>query len=279
MKHHTLLPAAVLLTTLLAPLVQGAAWAGTTLDLKAGGQVLHVKAIGGDLERREMLSAVPKLGDGEALLFLYPKPRYQFALLAKIPEYTVHVYFLSSLFSVLEAQTLSSTQSVPGLSSSSEAQYVLVTPMSAPPLSRGDTLEGWAAAVASVPVDKFPEVVIGKTRIPVEIVETMSAIELGVMFRRKMSADEGMLFVYGTAEPRAHWMGHCYFPLSIAFAGADGTINALHDMPPYAEPENPGKNPKTWSSKGPAKYALETNIGFFREHGIKSGMKLVPPAP
>jgi len=85
----------------------------------------------------------------------------------------------------------------------------------------------------------------------------------GLMFRRELGRDDGMLFVFPDSAPRAFWMKNTLIPLSIAFLDAKGRILNVLEMPPLTE--------ESFPSDGSAQFALEMNAGWYGRHGIKAG--------
>jgi len=83
------------------------------------------------------------------------------------------------------------------------------------------------------------------------------------MYRPSLPADQGMLFLFPNDRRRCMWMRNTRIPLSVAFIAADGTIVNLADMAPLDD--------ATHCSRGPIRYALEVNRGWFAEHGIAAG--------
>jgi uncharacterized protein len=96
----------------------------------------------------------------------------------------------------------------------------------------------------------------------------MSATEqaTGMMFRREMGANEGMLFVNNDSGVRCFWMRNTLLPLSIAFIADDGTIVNIADMQPRSE--------QSQCSAKPVRFALEMRQGWFAKRGIVAGGKL-----
>ena len=91
----------------------------------------------------------------------------------------------------------------------------------------------------------------------------------GMMFRRQMGSNEGMLFVAPDKGIRCFWMRNTFIPLSIAFLDDDGRIVNIADMQPQSD--------QTHCSTEPVRHALEVNQGWFAKRGIKAGMKIAGP--
>lgn len=107
---------------------------------------------------------------------------------------------------------------------------------------------------------------IGDKCIVVEIADTDFLRRKGLMFRKSMQKNEGMLFVFPDARKQNFWMKNTDIPLSIAFINPAKTITSIQDMEPHSLNEA--------SSEGPVLYALEMNMGWFRENKVEVGDKL-----
>ncbi len=101
-----------------------------------------------------------------------------------------------------------------------------------------------------------------------EIAETEGAQRMGLMFRRILPDNYGMLFVFRGEKTRRFWMKNTYIPLSIAYISKKGVINEIYRMKPL-------DISVTYPSKIPAKYALEVKQGWFSRKGIKPGSKII----
>ena len=86
----------------------------------------------------------------------------------------------------------------------------------------------------------------------------------GLMFRRSMPADQGMLFDFGRVEPVSMWMQNTYLPLDMLFIRPDGTIARIAAN---TEP----LSTRTISSGEPVLSVLELNAGTAARLGIKVG--------
>ncbi len=134
----------------------------------------------------------------------------------------------------------------------------------------------WAAAAhaqASEPVRQ--ELVIatdeGQRVFQVEIADEPQERSKGLMFRRKMAPEHGMLFDYGEEQPASFWMSNTYIPLDMIFVKADGTIESI------AERTTP-MSERSIRSQGPVRYVLEINGGLSDELGIGPGDSVSGPA-
>ena len=98
----------------------------------------------------------------------------------------------------------------------------------------------------------------------VEVMRNDADRERGLMFRRSMPEDQGMLFDFKTAAPVMMWMKNTYIPLDMIFVGADGRIlSTAVNAEPMSERIIP--------SGGPALGVLEVNAGTVARIGAKPG--------
>ena len=107
---------------------------------------------------------------------------------------------------------------------------------------------------------------IGDRSIEVEVADELHERQRGLMHRKEMDTDHGMLFVYPTAERRSFWMKNTHIPLSIAYIGSDCKIVHIANMVPLSTKGVP--------SVYPAQFALEMNQGWFKGNGVKVGDSL-----
>jgi len=104
----------------------------------------------------------------------------------------------------------------------------------------------------------------GEHKFDVEVVDTDGARAKGLMFRRSLPADRGMLFLYDRAEPIGMWMRNTYISLDMLFLTADGKI---HKIAKTTEPFSDTVIP----SDGPVSAVLEVNAGTADRLGVKVG--------
>ncbi|QIL43966.1 DUF192 domain-containing protein [Acidovorax sp. HDW3] len=106
----------------------------------------------------------------------------------------------------------------------------------------------------------------GMYRIDAQVASAPREREVGLMFRREMPAQEGMLFVFEQPGVQCFWMKNTLLPLTAAFVADDGRIVNLADMKPRSEDSH--------CSAEPVRYVLEMNQGWFAKRGIQAGAKL-----
>ena len=106
----------------------------------------------------------------------------------------------------------------------------------------------------------------GMYRIDAQVAQSPRQREIGLMFRKAMPLQEGMLFVFEAPATQCFWMKNTVLPLTAAFVADDGTIVNLADMKPQTEDSH--------CSAKPVRYVLEMNQGWFAKRGIKAGAKL-----
>jgi hypothetical protein len=88
----------------------------------------------------------------------------------------------------------------------------------------------------------------------------------GLMFRKSLGHDDGMVFLFDEPGYHSMWMKDTLIPLSVAFVDKDGVILNILDMEPQTLDSH--------QAAGPAVYAIETNKGWFAEKKVKAGDKV-----
>jgi uncharacterized membrane protein (UPF0127 family) len=104
---------------------------------------------------------------------------------------------------------------------------------------------------------------IGQNEIRVEVAKTPEERSHGLMERKHLGKDEGMLFIFETEDYHGFWMKNTFIPLSIAFIEKSGRIAWITDMKPLTLDSHVPPRPIL--------YALEMNKGWFSSHGVKVG--------
>lgn len=122
------------------------------------------------------------------------------------------------------------------------------------------------AQPSTAPVQLLPmmELNVDIHRIEAEVAFTQPTRMRGLMARKAMPTVHGMLFVFDSPPGRqCMWMRNTLIPLSVAFLDERGRIINIEDMEAQTDTNH--------CSTTPAKYALEMNIGWFRQRGIAAG--------
>jgi len=115
----------------------------------------------------------------------------------------------------------------------------------------------------------------------IEVARNDEARVRGLMFRKELPCDGGMLFVFDREEVHSFWMRNTLIPLDIVFMDGKGVVTAIHTMkvePPQAANESDEAycaRLALYSSIRPAKFALEINAGMASE--VKVGDRIFNP--
>lgn len=109
----------------------------------------------------------------------------------------------------------------------------------------------------------------GKTlsKIEIEIADDNLQRETGLMLRRNMDENKGMLFIFPTEEFQAFWMKNTIMPLDIMYVNSNKEIVKIYEnAEPYSE--------KSLPSLKPAQFVVEVNAGYAKKYGIKEGDRI-----
>jgi uncharacterized membrane protein (UPF0127 family) len=110
----------------------------------------------------------------------------------------------------------------------------------------------------------------GRFKFKVEVATTPQQMAQGLMFRRSLEPDAGMLFDYGTTQPVSFWMRNTLIPLDMIFILGTGRIAGVHERAvPLSEQAIP--------SPVPVRAVLEVNGGTAARLGVKPGDLVVHP--
>ncbi|MCX7645986.1 MAG: DUF192 domain-containing protein [Rhodobacteraceae bacterium] len=111
----------------------------------------------------------------------------------------------------------------------------------------------------------------GTAAFTVEVADDAAERARGLMFRERLPASAGMLFVYERPQPVAFWMENTLIPLDMIFADAAGRVTKVHEN---AVPRDRTPIP----GEGEVLVVLEINGGLARAIGIAAGAELRHPA-
>jgi len=125
-----------------------------------------------------------------------------------------------------------------------------------------------AAARAEAALERLQIVTAtGAHDFKVEVARTSNERAKGLMFRRSMPQDQGMLFDFKVEEPVAMWMKNTYIPLDMIFVSRNGVVTRVAaDAEPLSERVIPS---------GPPAYAvIELNAGVARRIDVAPGDRI-----
>ncbi len=128
---------------------------------------------------------------------------------------------------------------------------------------------GSDAAKSDIPktVDDRFAIKVGERTVQMQIAALPAETEKGLMFRKTMGEDEGMLFVFATPEARGFWMRNTTLPLDIGYFDAGGELKEIYPMYPLDERTVPSRSRTI-------QFCLEMNQGWFGRSGVKPGALL-----
>lgn len=105
---------------------------------------------------------------------------------------------------------------------------------------------------------------IGPHEIKAEMALTGRQQQMGMMFRKGIEENEGMLFVFKNPGQLGFYMRNTFVPLSLAYIDPEGLIVDIRDLEPL-------NSNTVMSSSANVQYALETARGWFERHQVKPG--------
>lgn len=110
----------------------------------------------------------------------------------------------------------------------------------------------------------------GAHKFSIELATTEAQLEQGLMFRRHLARNAGMLFDFKRPIEAKMWMKNTLIPLDMLFLDAGGRIVDLHERAvPYST--------DVIASKAPARFVVELNGGTVARFGIKVGDRVTSP--
>lgn len=119
------------------------------------------------------------------------------------------------------------------------------------------------------PTDPLTLVANGKsTPFTVEMADTPEEAQIGLMYRKEMAKDHGMIFDFGQPQNISMYMKNCFFPQDMLFLDGEGTVVAVvHNARPGSL--------RNISAGFPVKGVLELNGGIAKSLGVKPGDKVL----
>ena len=108
---------------------------------------------------------------------------------------------------------------------------------------------------------------VGPETVAAELALTEVQVGTGMMFRKEMAENDGMLFVFARPHRTAFYMKNTTVPLTAAYIDSEGMILELHDLQPLNETPVEAGTDKV-------QYVLEMKQGWFKRHNVSTGAVL-----
>lgn len=115
------------------------------------------------------------------------------------------------------------------------------------------------------------EIILGGKRINVEVADSDEKRAFGLMFKKALLPNEGMLFIFDEVKPLSFWMKNTFIDLDIGYFNEKKILTEIYEMKATTIMQ---EQFPSYPSKKPAQYALELNAGWFKKNKIKVGEKL-----
>lgn len=111
------------------------------------------------------------------------------------------------------------------------------------------------------------EIKVGDRTVRMQVAARPEEIQRGLMFRKELGRDEGMLFVFTRPQPLGFYMRNTTIPLDIGYFDPAGELKEIYAMHPLDERSVPARSRNL-------QFALEMNQGWYRDAGVRPGAKL-----
>jgi uncharacterized membrane protein (UPF0127 family) len=121
-------------------------------------------------------------------------------------------------------------------------------------------------AAPKTAADYFP-IKVGERTVRMQMAVLPAEQQQGLMFRRDLGPDDGMMFPYRTPQAMSFWMRNTLTALDIGFFDADGVLQEIYQMYPHDETTVRSRSDRL-------RYALEMNQDWYRANGVRPGAKL-----
>ncbi|RNA64984.1 DUF192 domain-containing protein [Prosthecochloris sp. ZM_2] len=113
--------------------------------------------------------------------------------------------------------------------------------------------------------DNWMIITAGRDTLHVTTAVTEMEQKTGLMWRKNLKENEGMLFLYEEETMMTFWMKNTFIPLDIAFMNGNGIVTEIQTMH-----HTNTMTPRT-TSRAPSSMALEVGSGWFARHGVEAG--------
>lgn len=124
-----------------------------------------------------------------------------------------------------------------------------------------------SASAAPKPLAELFEIRVGEKKVRMQLAVREQEMERGLMERRDLGADDGMLFVYDHSQAMSFWMRDTPTALDIGFFDSAGVLQEIYPLHPYDE-----TGVKSHGTQ--LMLALEMNQGWYHNNGVRPGAQL-----
>ncbi|MFC1809692.1 DUF192 domain-containing protein [Candidatus Omnitrophota bacterium] len=104
---------------------------------------------------------------------------------------------------------------------------------------------------------------LGGVEVSLEVADDVRTRTRGLMYRKSLPENYGMIFIFDTEKMRSFWMKNTLIDLDIAFLNKEGVIVDIKRMLKHSQ--------RTTQSDAPAMYAIEMNAGWFPANNVTVG--------
>lgn len=114
--------------------------------------------------------------------------------------------------------------------------------------------------------DRFA-IKVGERTVSMQVAAQPDEMQKGLMYRKAMGEEEGMIFVFGKPQRMSFWMRNTEIPLDIGYFDAHGVLKEIYPMYPHDESAVRSRSPEL-------QFCLEMNQGWYASKGVKPGAQL-----
>lgn len=116
-------------------------------------------------------------------------------------------------------------------------------------------------------VEHYFAIRLGERIVRLQLAVLMPEMQRGLMGRRELGADDGMLFVYTKPDRLSFWMRNTPLPLDLGYLDAEGELKEIYPLYPFDEAPVASRSDRL-------QFALEMNQGWYARNGVRPGAKL-----
>lgn len=124
-----------------------------------------------------------------------------------------------------------------------------------------------AAATSPKGVEEYFSIKVGDKTVRMQLAVRPGEMQRGLMERRDLGADDGMIFVYDKPQQMSFWMRNTPTALDIGFFNAAGVLEEIYPLHPFDESSVTARS-------SALQFALEVKQGWFQQNGVKPGAQL-----